>query len=34
MLDEAHERIRADAQMLEDRQKALERYLNRRRAPI
>ena len=27
MLDEAHERIRADAAMLEDRQKALERYL-------
>lgn len=27
ILDDAHERIRADAAMLEDRQKALERYL-------
>jgi signal transduction histidine kinase len=28
ILDEAHQRIRADAEMLEDRQKALERYLS------
>lgn len=28
ILDDAHERIRADAAMLEDRQKALERYLS------